>query len=262
MGSLHEGGTVGAMLITAIKRFADRPAIADNQTRWTYRELGQAPGGVVALFRSLGLKKGDGVSLLATNRVETWAVVTAAAIMGLRYTPLHPLAAEDDQVFIVEDAEIDALIVESGKFAGRGRAIEARAAGLKHLLSFGPMEGARDLLAALPQFAPEPLIDAGEADQICWLGYTGGTTGRSKGVMIPHRSVVNMAMIIFADWDWPAEIRYLAATPISHAGGVNLFPVMMRGGFTRVLPGFELESYCRTIQEEKITAVFLVPRSS
>ena len=78
--SLHDGGTVGAMLITAIERFADRPAIADNQTRWTYRELGQAAGRLVALFRTLGLKKGDGVSMLATNRVETWAVVTAAAV--------------------------------------------------------------------------------------------------------------------------------------------------------------------------------------
>ena len=116
-GTLHEGGTVGAMLITAIKRFADRPAIADNQTRWTYRELGQAAGRVVALFRTLGLKKGDGVALLATNRVETWAVVTAAAVMGLRYTSLHPLAAEDDHAFIVDDAEVDALVVEGAKFA-------------------------------------------------------------------------------------------------------------------------------------------------
>ena len=41
--------------------------------------------------------------------------------------------------------------------------------------------------------------------------------------MIPHRSIVNMAMIIFADWDWPAEIRYLAATLISHAGGRHFF---------------------------------------
>src|SRR3984957_14181840 len=131
MGSLHEGGTVGAMLITAIKRFADRPAIADDQTRWTYRELGRAAGGVVALFRSLGLKKGGGVSLLATNRVETWAVVTAAAVMGLRYKPLHPLAAEDDHAFIVDDAEADVLIIEGAKFAERGRSIKRRAPRLK-----------------------------------------------------------------------------------------------------------------------------------
>ena len=123
MGSLHEGGSVGAMLISAIRRYADRPAIADNRTRWTYRELGDAAARMIAVFRALGLRKGDGVALLATNRVETWAVVTAAAVMGLRYTPLHPLAAEDDHAFIVDDAEALALIVEGEKFAERGRAI-------------------------------------------------------------------------------------------------------------------------------------------
>jgi fatty-acyl-CoA synthase len=259
MGSLHEGGTVGAMLITAIKRFSDRPAIADNQTRWTYRELGQAASRVVALFRTLGLKKGGGVALLATNRVETWAVVTAAAVMGLRYTPLHPLAAEDDHAFIVDDAEVDALIIEGAKFAERGRSIRNRVSRLKHLLSFGPMEGARDLVVEMKCTEAEPLVDEGEAEAICWLAYTGGTTGLSKGVMISHRCVLNMTTIIFSDWEWPQDIRYLAATPITHAGGVNIFPTLMRGGFVRVLPGFDLETYCRTIQDEKINTVLLVP---
>jgi len=93
MAGLHEGGTVGSMLITAIVRYAERPAIADERTRWTYRELGENVGRSISLFRSLGLKKGGAVSVLSTNRVEAWAVVTAAAVMGLRYTPLHPLAA-------------------------------------------------------------------------------------------------------------------------------------------------------------------------
>ena len=259
MGSLHEGGTVGAMLITAIRRFSSRPALADNQNRWSYAELGQAAARMAALFKSLGLAKGDGVALLASNRIETWAVVTAAALMGLRYTPLHPLAAEDDQAFIVEDAEIKALIVEGAKFAERGHALKARISGLRHLLSFGPLEGAKDLLAAMSEVEPAPLQDEGEAEAICWLAYTGGTTGRSKGVMIAHRCIVNMATLIYADWDWPETTRYLAATPITHAGGVNIFAALMRGGFTRVLPGFDLEAFCRTIQEERISAVFLVP---
>ncbi len=259
MGALHEGGTVGTMLITAITRFADRPALADNQTRWTYRELGEAAGRLIALFRSSGLRKGDGVALLATNRVETWAVVTAAAVMGLRYTPLHPLAAEDDHAFIVDDAEAAALIIEGEKFSERGHAIKGRAPRLKHLLSFGRIEGGRDLVAEMKSIKAAPLIDEGEAEAICWLAYTGGTTGRSKGVMITHRSIVNATAIVFSDWDWPQDIRYLAATPITHAGGVNIFPTMLRGGFTRVLPGFELDTYCRTIEAEKINAVFLVP---
>jgi fatty-acyl-CoA synthase len=259
MAALHEGGTAGALLITAIARHPDKRAIADNHTRWTYRELGEAAGRVIALFRSLGLRRGGAVSVLSSNRVETWAVVTAAAIMGLRYTPLHPLAAEDDQAFIVEDAEIDALIVEGANFADRGRAIRARSHGLKHLLSFGPMDGARDVVAASREFAPEPLVDEGESEETCWLAYTGGTTGRSKGVMIAHRCIVNMTTILVADWDWPGEIRYLVATAMSHAGGANIFAVMLRGGFTRLLPGFEIDAYCRTVAEERINAVFLVP---
>jgi fatty-acyl-CoA synthase len=259
MGSLHEGGTVGAMLISAIKRFADRPAIADNHARWTYRELGEAAGRVVAVLRALGLSKGDGVSVLSTNRVETWAVVTAAAVMGLRYTPLHPLGAEDDHAFIVEDAEVDALIVEGAKFAERGRSIKNKVPRVKRLLSFGPMDGGCDIIAEMQSVKPAPLVDEGVAEAICWLAYTGGTSGRSKGVMIAHRCILNMMTIIFSDWEWPQDIRYLAATPITHAGGVNIFPVLMRGGFARVLPGFDLETYCRTIQDEKINAVMLVP---
>ncbi len=259
MGSLHQGGTVGAMLISAIRRYADRPAMADNRTRWTYRELGDAAARLIAVFRGLGLRKGDGVALLATNRVETWAVVTAAAVMGLRYTPLHPLAAEDDHAFIVDDAEAAALIVEGEKFAERGRAIQGRASRVGHLLSFGPIEGGRDLLAEMTSVEPAPLTDEAEAESTCWLAYTGGTTGRSKGVMIAHRCLVNMSAIIFSDWEWPQDIRYLASTPITHAGGVNIFPTLMRGGFTRVLPGFDIEAFCRTVEAETINTVMLVP---
>ncbi|WP_426803750.1 AMP-binding protein, partial [Xanthomonas campestris] len=78
--------------------------------------------------------------------------------------------------------------------------------------------------------------------------YTGGTTGRSKGVIMPHRVLVAMSTAIVADWNWPAEIRYLAATPISHAAGITLFPVMLRGGFSRLVQGFDAETYCRAVQ--------------
>jgi fatty-acyl-CoA synthase len=259
MPGLHSGGALGALCVNAFARFADRPAIADETTRWTYRELGGAVARLITLFREIGLEHGDAVSVLSSNRVESWAVICAAAIMGLRYTPLHPLAAEDDHAFIVEDAEIDALVVEAGKFAPRGAAIRARVKGLKHLLSFGPVEGARDLLAEWPNCAPAPLIDRSDSSDIAWLAYTGGTTGRSKGVMIPHRSIAAMSTLILADWDWPQDVRYLAATPISHAAGITLYPVMMRGGFARLVNGFEIDHWCSVVAAEKITACFLVP---
>ena len=247
MAGLHSGGALGALVLSAFARFGERPAIADDATRWTYAELADAVARLITLLRSIGLAKGDAISALSSNRVESWAVICAAAIMGMRYTPLHPMAAEDDHAFIIEDAEIDALVVESGKFAPRGLAIRARVKSLKHLLSFGPVEGARDLLLEWPKCAPAPLVDDSESDQIAWLAYTGGTTGRSKGVMIPHRSIAAMSALIVSDWDWPTDIRYLAATPISHAAGITLYPVMLRGGFARLVNGFDVENWCATV---------------
>ncbi|HEX7790999.1 MAG TPA: AMP-binding protein [Afipia sp.] len=259
MRHLHSGGTIGNMIVNAVARFGDRPALADGKVRLSYRELGDAIGRFITLFRSLGLKKGSAVSILASNRAESWAAISAALVMGIRYTPLHPMAAEDDHAFIIEDAEIDLLIVEGAKFGPRGRAIKNRVATLKNLYSFGPMDGVRDILAELPAQDIAPLIDQSESHEIAFLSYTGGTTGRSKGVMMSHRVLVTMTLLMFADWDWPQDIRFLAATPISHAAGVTLFPVMMRGGLMCLTQGFEPDVYAGVVAAEKINATFLVP---
>lgn len=256
---IHSGGAIGGLIINAIARFGDRPAIADGRVRWTYKEFGDVVARFITLFRSLGLKKGSALSILTSNRAEGWAAICAALVMGVRYTPLHPMAAEDDHAFIIEDAEIDVLIVEGGKFAARGLAIKARVPSLKHLLSFGPMEGARDIIPVLDDVPPAPLVDESAAPEIAFLAYTGGTTGRSKGVMLSHRALVTMTLLMFGDWDWPQEIRFLAATPISHSAGVTLFPVMMRGGLMRLVQGFEPEVYAGVVAAEKINATFLVP---
>jgi fatty-acyl-CoA synthase len=68
-----------------------------------------------------------------------------------------------------------------------------------------------------------------------------------------------MTLLLISDWDWPTQIRFAAVTPISHAAGVTLFPIMCRGGFMRLIDGFDANSFCRVIQEQKINATFLVP---
>ncbi|KQW21946.1 acyl-CoA synthetase [Afipia sp. Root123D2] len=257
--ALHSGGTIGSLVVNAIARFGEQPAIADGKVQWSYREFGDTVGRFITLFRSLGLKIGSALSILASNRAEAWAAICAALVMGVRYTPLHPMAAEDDHAFIIEDAEIDLLIVEGAKFGPRGLAIKGRVPSLKNLYSIGPMDGVRDVMPDLAGAAPAPLVDESEAHEIAFLAYTGGTTGRSKGVMLSHRALVTMTLILFSDWDWPQDIRFLAATPISHAAGVTLFPVMMRGGLMQLVQGFDPEVYARTVAEQKINATFLVP---
>ena len=252
-------GTLGRLIIDAIARFGDRPAFSDGTVHWTYREFGEEVGRYITLFRSLGLGKSNGILLLTNNRAEPWPAVCAANLMGIRYTPLHPMAAEDDHVHVATDSEADLLIVDAANYGVRARAIAERARNIRHVLSIGPLEGAVDLTVELPTLSPSELVDEAEPEDIAWLSYTGGTTGLSKGVMLSHRCVTTYSVLVAAEWDWPEPLRYAIVTPLSHSAGIKAYPVMLRGGFSRFLPGFDAAQLCAAIQDEKLTATFLVP---
>ena len=93
MDSLYHGGTAGSLIIGAVIRHGDRPAIGDGTISWTYAQLGEAIGRYIAVFKGMGLARGQALSILASNRAESWAAMCAGLVMGMRYTPLHPLAA-------------------------------------------------------------------------------------------------------------------------------------------------------------------------
>jgi fatty-acyl-CoA synthase len=256
--SAAPAGTLGRLLLNAIARFGDREMISDGKTSWTYLEVGTQIGKYLALLGDLGIDRGKGIAVLSGNRAEAWPLMCAANLLGVRYTPMHPMAAEDDHAHIVADSGIAALVIDPEKFAERGRALRDRAPGFD-LLSFGPCEAAIDICAASDAASPLPLVDEADAEDIAWLVYTGGTTGRSKGVMLSHRSLVTMTTIISAEWEWPADPRYAMVTPISHAGGVNLYPLVHRGGYARLLQGWDAEIFCETVERERLNCTFLVP---
>ncbi|MBY8824317.1 AMP-binding protein [Sphingomonas colocasiae] len=252
-------GTLGRVIISALARFGDREMISDGTQSLSYRDLGDRIGKAITALRELGLKRGDGIAMLTANRAEPWAILCAANLMGVRYTPMHPLAAEDDHVHIVADSLANILIVDPGKFAERAQAIRDRAPSLGAIVAMGPCDAFDDLSARIDAAAPAPLTDEAESEDIAWLVYTGGTTGRSKGVMLSHRSIVAMNQNITAEWEWPALPRYAMVTPISHAGGINLYPIMHQGGYARLLQGWDTSIFCATVEREKLNATFLVP---
>lgn len=259
MQHLHNGGSLASILIGAIERFGERPAIADDHYRWSYRELGDIVGRMISVYRDAGLVPGDGLAVLSSNRAPAWAAMCAATIMGLRYTPLHPMASEEDHLFVLEDSETTALVVDAENFKERGERLQTKATGVQTVFALGGLAGTIDLIAAADAASPVPLRDGSAPEGIAWLMYTGGTTGRSKGVMLSHRAMASVAVVQAADWDWPNEIRFLATTPISHSAGALLYPVLYRGGFARLLKGFDLEHFCAVVERERINACFLVP---
>ncbi len=255
---MTSGPTVASYTRLAMRRWSDRTALVGGGIRWTYAELSAQTNRIARFFREIGLKRGDAIALLSGNSPHVVAITQAVQLIGARYTPLHPMGSEDDHVFVLDDAEISTLIVDPALYEGRGRALAGRAK-LDRMLALGPTDFATDLIAgAATQDAGDAEIDARPED-ICNLGYTGGTTGKPKGVVHRHRSVVNMLTQELAYWEWPKEVRFLVATPLSHAAGAMLTPTMVQGGTFFFHQGFDAGAFLETVQRERITAAFVVP---
>ena len=118
---------------------------------------------------------------------------------GLPHHDLHPLGSLDDHAYVVEDAGIDTLIFDP-THVERARELKERVTSLKRLLCYGATDIGEDLVALAASFEPQPLMaPAVAAEDTPALAYTGGTTGKPKGVMATYRSSATMTQIMVSE---------------------------------------------------------------
>ncbi len=255
------GATYTQVVLNALRRFPDRELFVDPHRTWTYRETADALSQWITLLTQRGLENGEGVGVLSPNRAEVWLAQTAPAFAGGRYTALHPLGSLDDHVYSCDEAELKFLFVDPA-YAARGADLLARCPGLEQVFYLGPtdQETGEELAPALASIEPAPL-DPGPhtPDDIAWLLYTGGTTGVPKAAMLTERGLAQMTFSVTVGWDLPAERRYLAVAPISHAAGMLVVPTMMAGGTVVLHSGFNPGEWLKAVGEQRITLSLLVP---
>jgi fatty-acyl-CoA synthase len=256
---LHQGCSYADLIVRSIRRWGDRVAFIDGTEQVTYRAFGERVSRLVQCFAAMGLRKGDGLAQLSANRIDAFAVMAACFCSGVRYSPLHPLGSVEDHAFILEDAGIAALVVDPASFGEKGGELTRRAPGLKHVLTLGPGAYGKDVLREATKHEAAPLNPEVTADDLLFIAYTGGTTGRPKGVAHAHSSIVFNALLTLAEWDWPRDIRMLVAAPITHAAGMMIVPVMLRGGTVIMQPAFDPAGFVADLKRHRATATFLVP---
>ena len=173
-------------------------------------------------------------------------VIGAGQTQGWRRTALHPLGSLDDHAYVLSDAGVSTLIIDPvPMFVERAAALLERVPGLKQVLTLGPVPEqlaahARDVIAEADNFEPKPLVAAHlSPDHVVSITYTGGTTGKPKGVIGTARAMSTMTQIQLAEWEWPEHPRFLLCTPLSHAGAAFFVPTLMKGGSMVVLSKFD-----------------------
>lgn len=259
MTDLYRGVFLPDLLIAALARHADKPAVYLGEEVLTGTDLSAQISRYAQAYASLGIAQGTPLAMLSSNRPEVLYAMGANMVTGCRTTALHPLGSLDDHAYVIADAEIDTLVFDPA-FADRAAKLQERVPTLKRLLSFGPAAVGTDLLAMAAPHAPAPLVAPRvDGEDVPALAYTGGTTGQPKGVMGTYRSSAAMTMIQLTEWQWPEEVRHLVCTPLSHAGASFFVPVLLRGGSIVVLPGFEPAKVLDAIERYRITSIMLVP---
>lgn len=256
---LHGVSSLGHLIQLATRRFPHREAVVHEGRRISYRDFAAASARVISVLKAAGLRRGDGLAMIAANRPEVLFVMTAAHAMGLRYSALHPMGSLEDHAFILRDAEIAALVVDVESFADRGRELARACPELRRVFSIGPSDFAQDLCVLAADASDADLEVEAQQDDIWTIMYTGGTTGRPKGVVHSHRTAVTGALLQLAEWEWPADCRFLAATPVSHVAAGMIPPTLLRGGTVFLERGFDPGRFLALIEAERITATFLVP---
>ena len=219
---------LGTEVVSDYKRFRNRAAA-----------LGQA------LKQEHGVSSGDHIVIYMKNCVAYLEVMYAAWFVGAVIVPVNAKLHVREAAWIIQNSDAKILVCD-GESASQFAQLED----LKttDIISV-------DDPAFEPKFTHEPLVKPAkrDGDDVAWLFYTSGTTGRPKGVMITNANIQTMALAYFANVDSvEREDASLYAAPMSH--GAGLYNVMfVMSGARHVVPvskGFdpsEIEGLARQI---------------
>ena len=149
---------------------------------------------------ALGLKKGDKVATVTTNRPEWNFADMGMAMTGVVHVPIYPTIGEDEYKYILKHAEAKILIVGDAKLFEKLNPLANMLDGLDLVYCFEDVEGAKNYeeILALGESKSEELKDklneiksSITPDDLATLIYTSGTTGVPKGVMLTQNNLVS-----------------------------------------------------------------------
>ncbi|SEG92414.1 long-chain acyl-CoA synthetase [Thermomonospora echinospora] len=250
--------TLGRLAEQAWERFDDYDSLF-FEGRWhRSQELAGRARRVAGGLAGLGVQPGDRVVVMMANCPEVAITYQALWRAGAAITPVVFLVSPEELRHILLDSGAGIVVTTSEviptvRTAADGLGVRIVAVGgtADGVLPYDDLEQADEL----------PLIDRDEQD-LAALMYTGGTTGRAKGVMLTHAGLYEASLASREAGSVPGLTRALVPLPLSHAFGLIVTLVGMQSQEARtsvLMRWFDAKEWIRLAAEHRIQLAPLVP---
>jgi long-chain acyl-CoA synthetase len=245
----------------AFERRGDYPALY-FEGRWhgsaeLFERSRRLAGGLV----ELGIAPGERVVVCMANCPEVTVGYQALWRAGAVVTPALFLLAPEDLRHVIAHSEASAVIT-TPEFVDKVRDAVAGLEHVRHVISTGA-EAADGVVAleSLERAEPASIVPRGD-DELAVLLYTGGTTGRAKGVMISHASLNFTGYAVETAAHVDGVTRHLMTLPLAHAYGILITIAGLHAAgrpVTVLMRWFDPAGFLALVQEHNVHSAALVP---
>ena len=247
---------IASLLDKTSATWADRPAIASgSKIMYKYDEFGTSVKQLAgAMANTFGLKAGDRVGIAMKNCPNYSIILFATWYAGLIAVPMNAKLHSREFEFILKNSGVSLCFVTNSL---KNDIEEASKEIPKLIIVNADSQDYDDLLTS-----KAIKISENNPDDVAWLFYTSGTTGRPKGAMLTHRNLLMMTISYYGDVDSVDEKdSLLHAAPMSHGSGLYMLPYIAKGAL-QIIPlsgGFDPDEIAGLLLFHKNVNAFFAP---
>jgi crotonobetaine/carnitine-CoA ligase len=262
-----EQTTVLAALASRVATDPDGPYLDFEGVEYSARAMDAAANRLARVFSGLGVRRGDRVATLLENGPEQVVSFFGALKLGAIQVPINTAYKGEFLRHVVADSGARVLVVQ-GDFASR--VVDIQHDNLPELSSVivaGEADAAiaqfevRDWQSSLDGEQPDPVEDPGvkPSDLACFI-YTAGTTGPSKGCMLPHHYIVALAEQIARAWQRRPDDVVLTPLPLFHFNAISVCVVgsLVTGGRASIARRFSVSKFWPEVQRTGATMLSML----
>ncbi len=253
--------TVPAMLMRQAARYADKPLVGFGDKSWTYAQTRDQAAAFGATLRDAGIKSGDRVALICSNRFEFLRAFLGCAWIGAVSVPINCASRGQQLQHILSNSAARLLIIE-GTFAGNLDHLDVAALPLEAIWTIdaeAPVQAGAIVSQPVPAAAGICEAAAARPRDLLTILYTSGTTGPSKGVCCPHAQYfwwgANTAALLSLTGDDALQ----STLPLFHTNALNtFFQAMLLGIGVTYEKRFSASDFYAALARSRATATYVL----